>query len=78
MKVPQCSHLFHSECITDWIKRELQANREPSCPTCRRQFEAVREATESFTDIDLTQVELLEDPERSEMELAEIVGEDVS
>ena len=31
--VLECSHRFHRECITNWLKKELK------CPLCRKQIE---------------------------------------
>lgn len=30
-----CNHRFHVNCIKTWIEREIEENRNPSCPFCR-------------------------------------------
>ena len=30
-KIFKCGHIFHEQCLFDWIKRNL---REPKCPHC--------------------------------------------
>lgn len=32
-----CFHLFHSECLMEWIRRKL--SEKPDCPFCRKEFE---------------------------------------
>ena len=32
-------HIFHNDCIAEWIN--MNPNRTPNCPTCRRVFRAI-------------------------------------
>ncbi|OEU19897.1 hypothetical protein FRACYDRAFT_155564, partial [Fragilariopsis cylindrus CCMP1102] len=32
---PQCDHVFHAECIEQWIMKQRDG---PLCPCCRRDF----------------------------------------
>merc|ERR1711865_1049746 len=33
-----CGHLFHSECLNDWILRKKELNEVPTCPMCRNEM----------------------------------------
>tara|TARA_B100000902_G_C27173972_1_gene845353 strand:+ start:145 stop:774 length:630 start_codon:yes stop_codon:yes gene_type:complete len=30
-----CNHSYHKECISPWIKKQIENNIKPKCPTCR-------------------------------------------
>lgn len=30
-----CNHSYHKECISSWIKKQIENNIKPKCPTCR-------------------------------------------
>jgi hypothetical protein len=42
VKVLECSHAFHSQCITDWYQREKH------CPTCRDTSSSLRNLRDFF------------------------------
>ena len=33
-----CGHVYHKECIDDWIKVQIESRRMPRCPDCRATF----------------------------------------
>ncbi|KAL3897332.1 MAG: hypothetical protein SGARI_006948 [Bacillariaceae sp.] len=64
---PQCDHVFHAECIEQWLMKQREG---PLCPCCRRDF-----VIDPFDDIEAVGESILVgespaiDGERSEAEL---------
>lgn len=38
IRLPQCGHNFHMNCIMDWIISKIKKNMQPGCPSCREPF----------------------------------------
>lgn len=38
ISLPQCGHMFHFNCIMNWIQKNIKEDNQPSCPTCREPF----------------------------------------
>ena len=38
VKMANCFHLFHCECIKNWIKSKDKSEEAPDCPVCRRKL----------------------------------------
>jgi len=35
VKLPRCAHIYHRDCISQWIIQQARDQQEPNCPTCR-------------------------------------------
>ena len=38
VKTKECIHLFHYECVLQWLDACIQKLRKPDCPLCRSNF----------------------------------------
>ena len=38
VKVPQCCHFFHEECLVEWVDIKIDKLMKPDCPACRSPF----------------------------------------
>ena len=37
--VLHCSHRFHLKCITEWYESQLEMQKKPCCPFCRKNID---------------------------------------
>lgn len=58
VRVPQCKHFFHQECLLGWVDTKIDKLEKPDCPSCRKVFSKT------------TNVEDVEQPELREIEQA--------
>ena len=60
-----CSHIFHRECIGEWLKRKH------NCPLCRAPVAGVTTDEEPFRPAEMTQEEILAVPDDDLQRLAD-------
>jgi len=44
-----CDHLFHPECIVRWFKKQVDNSNIPSCPMCKKKYDANNFANKIFS-----------------------------
>lgn len=47
--MPQCSHIFHFKCISDWVWTSIDKLKHPDCPLCRKRF--LKDSEEEAKDL---------------------------
>ena len=59
-KMLSCFHIFHSECVVDWL-----VNRG-NCPLCNKTFNKMKDAVILWREEEITSIEVDNDPFYSE------------
>ena len=33
--IPNCGHIYHTNCLNEWVRSQILNGQQPTCPTCR-------------------------------------------
>lgn len=36
IRITVCDHIFHNQCLVQWLEHKLKQNEKPDCPNCRK------------------------------------------